>query len=144
MPSTFGKRNPTSQVYDFAFDFNLGLARRDSNNTSIRIDYSNIQGYWDSVVNSPGIQSRDLGRLENRFFAPTKLDWEKLYSDPSELQWGPDEDQIISKDLTLPIFWQSIEQCSVNGSDYGEGFGAYVQGKLDAKFLFGFSLVVSL
>jgi len=42
--STLGKRNPTSQVYDFAFDFNLGLARRDTNNTSRLLECPGLLG----------------------------------------------------------------------------------------------------
>jgi chitinase len=71
-----GKRSPTSQVFDFNFDFNFDLVRRDTNNTSLRMDYSNIAGYWKSIVDSPGIQSRSLKEpvLVDHFFAPTNTD----------------------------------------------------------------------
>ncbi|KAL6910196.1 glycosyl hydrolases family 18 domain-containing protein [Trichoderma evansii] len=45
VPLGIGNRTPTSPVYDFSFDFNLGLMRRDSDNTRIRLDYSNVPGY---------------------------------------------------------------------------------------------------
>lgn len=37
--------NSVSAVYDFSFDYNLGLVRRDAGKLSIRMDYSNVKGY---------------------------------------------------------------------------------------------------
>ena len=74
---------PTSQVFDFTFDFNFKLVRRDSKNTSIRIDYSNVQGYWDTVADSPGIQSDGPNK---RFFAPFSHHWIDLLKDSSTFE----------------------------------------------------------
>ncbi|KAJ8128780.1 hypothetical protein O1611_g4852 [Lasiodiplodia mahajangana] len=145
MPPEVVKRGPTSQVFDFRFDFNFDLVRKDTNNTSIRIDYSNIKGYWNAVVNSPGIQSRDLGpRLEERYFAPDHIDWRKVYTNSESFQYEPDAAIPIKEDMSAPLFWQTVEQCNLDGSDYDEGFGAYVQGRLDAEYYYGFSLIASL
>lgn len=114
--------------------------RRDSKNTSIRLDYSNIQGYWDSIVDAPGIQSRDLdSTLASRFFAPTKQDWEKAYSasDPNGvgLHYKSSDAISIKVDMSAPLFWQITgDQCVLEGDDYQEGFGAYVTGNLDVSY----------
>ncbi|EHK22022.1 glycoside hydrolase family 18 protein [Trichoderma virens Gv29-8] len=108
VPLSIGKRTPTSVVYDFSFDFNLGLMRRDSNNTRFRLDYSNVKGYWDHLVNAPGIQSRDLNRLESRFFAPTTEDWDSVF-DKVEFDWSHTDATQIKGDLSAPVFWQSVE-----------------------------------
>lgn len=133
-------RQPTSQVFDFYFDFDMGLVRRDTNNTNIRIDYSNVKGYWDSVVNSPGIQSRDLTR---RFFAPSSVDWENKYSSDGYSSLEDSKSFDISEDIQAPLLWQTAQDCPVDGSTFDEGIGAYIEGKLNAHFLYGFSMVVS-
>lgn len=137
-----GGRTPTSPVYDFSFDFNLGLMRRDSNNTRFRLDYSNVPGYWNHLVNAPGIQSRSLNKLESRFFAPTTEDWNTAFA-TAEFDWSPTDATRIQKDVSAPVFWQSAGDCSIGDSTYAEGFGAFVQGNIDAKFWFGFSMIVS-
>ncbi|KAL7895963.1 glycoside hydrolase family 18 protein [Trichoderma sp. TUCIM 5745] len=108
IPKTFGGRQPTSQVFDFYFDFNMGLVRRDTNSTSIRIDYSNVKGYWNSVVNSPGIQSRDLKR---RFFAPSSVDWQQKYSSDGYSTFGDLKSFDISEDVQAPLLWQAAQGC---------------------------------
>lgn len=146
IPEEMAKRSPTSKVYDFSFDFNLNLIRRDSDNLSIRIDYSNVRGYWDSIVDAPGIQSRSLENVEGRFFAPTTTDWQELYAkatDSEDFNYNPDDTISINEDMSAPLFWQTTQDCPVDGEDYDEGFGAYVEGRVDATFYYGFSMIVS-
>ena len=50
-------RNPTSAVYDLTFDYDVALVRRDAGDFSIHMDYSNVNGYWDAVVDSAMIAS---------------------------------------------------------------------------------------
>ncbi|TGO46100.1 hypothetical protein BCON_0345g00010 [Botryotinia convoluta] len=72
-----GKRTTTSKVYDFRFDFNMELAKKDKDTpTTFGIDICNLPTYWDSIVDAPGIQSRDLNNLETRYFAPTASTWQ--------------------------------------------------------------------
>ncbi|KAM0471051.1 hypothetical protein ACHAPX_009621 [Trichoderma viride] len=141
IPKRFGDRQPTSAVFDFYFDLNMGLVRRDTNNTSIRIDYSNVKGYWNSVVSSPGIQSRDLTR---RFFASSPVDWQKKYSSGGYSAFEDSKSFDISDDVQAPLLWQTAQDCPVDGSTFDQGIGAYIKGKLNAHFLYGFSMVASL
>ncbi|KAK3933773.1 putative glycosyl hydrolases family 18 protein [Diplogelasinospora grovesii] len=41
-------------VYDLTFDYDFRRVPRDLGETQWRLDYSNEEGYWDSVVDSPG------------------------------------------------------------------------------------------
>ncbi|KAG8353315.1 hypothetical protein FVEN_g8694 [Fusarium venenatum] len=41
----------SEQVYDLVFDYNFKRVPRDLGTTQMRIDYSNKDGYWDTVVN---------------------------------------------------------------------------------------------
>ncbi|KAL6690469.1 glycoside hydrolase family 18 protein [Trichoderma pleuroticola] len=143
IPSSVGGRIPTSPVYDFSFDFNLGLMRRDTNNTSIRLDYSNVKGYWDHLVDTPGIQSRDTNSLKSRFFAPTTVDWNSVF-EKEHFDWSPSDTTKIKDDLNTILFWQTAGDCDINGTSFGEGFGAFVQGAIDANFWFGFSMIATL
>lgn len=137
------KRKPTSEILDFAFDLDTSLARRDTNNTSIRIDFSNAKGYWDKLVDSPGIQSRDLGKLGERYFAPKNDDWRDVYGVTGNFDWDSDVAWNIEEDISAPIFWETIDSCPIGDDLYGEGVAAYVTGNIDAQFWFGFSIVVS-
>ncbi|CAM1509829.1 Fc.00g001640.m01.CDS01 [Cosmosporella sp. VM-42] len=144
VPATIGKRSPTSEVFEFTFDFDMSLLRRDTNNTSIRMDYSNVRGYWDSVVDSPGIQSRDLGNLDKRYFAPLNANWRELFENAESFQWEPEDAQKIQKDIKAPLYWETVDDCPIDGGAYGEGIGAYVAGNMDAEFWFGFSMIATM
>lgn len=115
--------------------------RRDTNNTSIRLDYSNVKGYWDHLVDTPGIQSRDMNSLKSRFFAPTTVDWNSVF-EKEYFDWSPSDATKIRDDLNTILFWQTAGDCDINGTSFGEGFGAFVQGTIDANFWFGFSMIV--
>lgn len=139
IPAEYSAQGLTSAVYDFTFDRNLGLMRRDTNNTRIRLDYSNAQNYWDAIVDSPGIQSRHVGTLEERFFAPDKAEWTKKGLD---FEFDTSNGETIQKDIGTPLFWQTVDDCDVSGSEFSEGVGVYVDGTIDAKLFYGFSLIV--
>ncbi|SCO15302.1 related to chitinase [Fusarium fujikuroi] len=141
IPHAFSHHQRFSQIFDFTFDFNFKLMRRDSNNTSIRMDYSNAPGYWNQLVDRPGIQSRDLKHLDERFFAPTDLEWNSVYDDDDKYTFDPKSATTIKRDVSAPLYWQTVDNCDIDGSDYNEGFGAYVDGEIDAQFYYGFSLI---
>ncbi|KAF5676733.1 glycoside hydrolase family 18 [Fusarium denticulatum] len=141
IPHAFSHHQRFSQVFDFTFDFNFKLMRRDSNNTSIRMDYSNAPGYWNQLVDRPGIQSRDLKHLDERFFAPTDLEWNSVYDDDDKYTFDPKSATTIKRDVSAPLYWQTVDNCDIDGSEYNEGFGAYVDGEIDAQFYYGFSLI---
>ncbi|KAJ4386833.1 hypothetical protein N0V93_009731 [Gnomoniopsis smithogilvyi] len=135
-----GKRTPTSVVFDFSFDYNMDLLRRDSTQVSVRMDYSNVEGYWKSIVDSPGVQSRDL---KNRYFGPVP-DWEALLDQVGSVDGAisTNNSAKINEDVSAPLFWEAAtEECVIDGDSYGEGFGAYVSGTIDATFYYGFSTV---
>jgi chitinase len=138
VPTHLAKRDPTSQVFDFSFDFNLSLMRRDTNNTSIRLDYSNMPGYWSSIVDSPGIQN---GNADKRFFAPAFTQWEGRYGELN-FKYGPQLAGRIREEIDAVLFWSAEGDCPRGeGLSFGEGFGAYVDGHIDAAFHYGFSVI---
>jgi chitinase len=139
IPSQFEGR-ATSAVFDFAFDYNFKLIRRDSDQTSIRLDYSSIPGYWNSLVDSDGDDSTDARRLRERYYSRDDIAWSEKFN-----QLSLDERHTINvdKSLTQAMYWDSIDSCDVNGEKFGEGLGAYIDGSISASFEFGWSLYVS-
>ncbi|KAF9784244.1 hypothetical protein IL306_007712 [Fusarium sp. DS 682] len=142
--SKHSRRAATSKVFDFTFDRNLNHARSDSGNTKVRIDYSNVGGYWDAAVDSPGIDYDDKAlthRIEKRFFAERNADWRTLSSSVKTREYKGDIP--IDEDVDEPLFWDTAEDCEFNGKDYEIGFGAHVGGKVRAYLKYGFTIVVS-
>ncbi|RYP44871.1 hypothetical protein DL768_008713 [Monosporascus sp. mg162] len=139
LPLHLSKR-ATSVVFDFTFDYDFKLVRKDSAQTSIRLDYSSIPGYWDDLVDSEGIQSKeaDPERLRQRFFSQELIDWNDKFNSLNIMEH---DHQHVKKSLSQPLYWQSVDSCLVDGDLYGEGFGVYVDGSLDVDFGYGFTLV---
>lgn len=44
LPESLTSKDPTGAVFDFVFDYNMELLRRDSGPLSMRVDYSNVGG----------------------------------------------------------------------------------------------------
>ncbi|CAG8071629.1 unnamed protein product [Penicillium olsonii] len=141
------KRNPTSKVYDFKFDYNMDLSRRDTtNHTSVRLDYSNVQGYWDKIVDSPGIDeddgSKEARSLVKRFYSSSNSDWRSNYgTSNTHFQYENTNAIPVKQDLSELVWYQKAKECKIEGEDYGESFAAYVTGEIDAQMYIGFSMV---
>ncbi|KAJ5124812.1 uncharacterized protein N7515_008637 [Penicillium bovifimosum] len=143
------KRNPTSQVYDFKFDYNMGLSRRDTTNrTSICLDYSNVKGYWDKTVDSPGVEDDDgvmeARSLVKRFWSSSPKDWKRSYTSSrshADFEYESTNAIPIKQNISELVWYQTARDCEVEGEDWGEAFAAYVAGGIDAKMYIGFSMV---
>ncbi|ATY66444.1 bacteriodes thetaiotaomicron symbiotic [Cordyceps militaris] len=132
-------KQATSEVFDLLFDFDVMLMRRDSEKTSIRIDVTNAADYWDSIDDSPGIQSRDL---HERFFAPESLQWKQRF-DSANVSYKSDAAIKVKKDIDISYLWHSAKECTVaSGNGFIEGLAAYVSGALDILLTYGFSAIV--
>lgn len=61
VPRRLEKRAPANRVvYDLTFDYDFRRVPRDLGDTQMRIDFSNEEGYWDSVVASAADNDSDL------------------------------------------------------------------------------------
>ncbi|KAF2994020.1 hypothetical protein E8E14_001381 [Neopestalotiopsis sp. 37M] len=60
VPGHIKKRttDPDPVIYDLTFDYDFRRVPRDLGDTQFRLDYSNEEGYWDTVVDSPGQKRR--------------------------------------------------------------------------------------
>lgn len=142
MPDHLAKlHTPTSPIYEFSFDFNKHERRADAN-VSIRMDMTNVKGYWDGLVDSPGVQKRDV---ERRYLSSLNLEWKKTLQKGDRFQYGSGEYGLkVKKDLSTPVFWQAVENCPIGGKHYGEGIAAFMEGKVDARLHYAATVIVSI
>lgn len=149
LPSHLGERAPTSDVFEFSFDFDLERIRRDSSNTKIRVDYSNVRGYWNSIFESgEDIRSASSEQMAKRFSAPGIADWRRAHRHRASKRDDDIDDEIegdwnISEDFSTPLLWDSTGECPMLGENFEHGFAAHIEGSMDATFQYGFTLVVS-
>ncbi|KAF1988220.1 glycoside hydrolase family 18 protein [Aulographum hederae CBS 113979] len=131
--------SPNSTVYDFTFDYNIGLVRRDAGRISIRMDYSNVPGYWGHVVNSPGMRKRNLNQLVDRFFSSRTKDWDNKFNELDRVENSGD---IMRGSLDQLVFFER-KMCTTSKGQYGQGIAVAIEGNTDIVGAYGFSLVAT-
>lgn len=110
LPADVVRRGPTSEVYNFSFDFNVSLRRRDSNSTRVPIDFSSHRGYCDKLVDADGVQGSSGSRGGNsdkqrRYFGPDPHGWMDEYDDMMSVVAEEDSDSIdISGPMDRPLY----------------------------------------
>ncbi|PNP61480.1 hypothetical protein FNYG_13767 [Fusarium nygamai] len=141
LPDHLAKRyTPTSPIYEFSFDFNKHERRADAE-VAIRMDMTNVKGHWDGLVDSPGVKKRDI---ERRYVSRLNTDWKKTLQQGDRFQYNSGENSLrVKKDLSTPVFWQAIENCSVGGERFGQGIGAYIQGNVDANMSYAVTVIAA-
>ncbi|OAL51441.1 hypothetical protein IQ07DRAFT_586945 [Pyrenochaeta sp. DS3sAY3a] len=147
VPKELAQRNPTSVVYDFKFDYNIALARRDTGRLSIRLDYSNVPGYWYAVVDTPGgKKKRDLKTLVDRFF--DNGDTNAWYRRFNGLKFYPGNSVKVTEKLDRLVYHNgqvcSFDEQPTNGEGkLGESLSIAMQGSANLELHFGFSLIAT-
>jgi chitinase len=105
------------------------------------MDITNVKGYWDDLVDSPGVERRDL---EYRYHSYLNLDWRAKFQKGDKFKYGTGESALkVQQDLSTPVFWQAVEDCPVGDKDYGEGIAAFIEGKVDANMYYAATIIVS-
>ncbi|KAF9760749.1 hypothetical protein IL306_004142 [Fusarium sp. DS 682] len=105
------------------------------------MDITNIKGYWDSLIDSPGVKKRNV---ERRYLSSLNLDWKKTLQKRDSFQYGHSENPLrVEKNLSMPVFWQAAENWSVGDMHYGEGIAAFIEGRVDANLHYGVTVIVT-
>ncbi|PHH89142.1 hypothetical protein CDD83_6593 [Cordyceps sp. RAO-2017] len=85
LPHHVARSTPADpRVFDAEISYDFGLAKRDSGDIYVRIDYSNSQGYWDSIVQGDPVTSkskRAASPLSKRFYSAAESDWKKKFDE---------------------------------------------------------------
>lgn len=142
MPDHLADRyTPTSPIYEFSFDFNKDERRADAE-VAIRMDVTNVKGYWDGHLDSPSIRKRDV---ERRYLSPLNTPWKHVSRKRDLFKQSTGGNALeIKKNITAPVFWQAAENCAVGNKRYGEGVGAFIDGNVDAKMYYAVTLIVRI
>lgn len=88
-----GRMAAPRYVMDLTFDFNFGLVKRADSDIYLRVDYSNLRGYWNLAVDSDGDKKRrDLKTYNKRFFSDNEASW--LSGESKNLSVTPSIDKL--------------------------------------------------
>ncbi|KAJ5057413.1 hypothetical protein PSV09DRAFT_2197870, partial [Bipolaris maydis] len=130
LPEKVARRSPTSIVYDFKFDYNIGLVRRDAGRLSIRLDYSN----------------RDLKTLVDRFFDYGNT--EAWYNRFNKLGFLTGNSIKITEKLDRLVYHNGqtcnyIDKPVDEEGKLGESLSVAMQGSSSIELHYGFSMIAT-
>jgi hypothetical protein len=131
LPLAYGYNNFT--VMELLFDYDFSLTRRDSGDIALRVDYSNIPGYWNAVVDTPGgLRKRDSTK---RGFG--RLDWwaAKIKSLRDKGIWGTMNNKISQRILS------ATKDCTAETNAY---LDIVASGAFGLRYRFGFTFTGSI
>ncbi|RAQ66659.1 hypothetical protein AFCA_000187 [Aspergillus flavus] len=141
VPGHLAKRGATtSPVFDFTFDYNTALVRRDAGEFSVRMDFSNVPGYWNAVVDAPGSSSskRDLNQLVNRFYGSS----DQWYTKFKSLKFPAAQGTKYTEKLDQLVY-HNPQICVYEGTKVGESLSVAMEGTTTVESHFGFSLIAT-
>lgn len=128
-----------SVLYEIELNYDFSLVKRDAGDIFIRIDYSNMGGFWENIVKAdPASKKRSLA---NRFWSARVHDWKSKF------------EVIRSGGIALPSMkFENLDALIIGaGKDKkckGKGDQGFlsvkVQGDIDLRMRFGFSFVGKL
>ncbi|TGO13947.1 hypothetical protein BTUL_0060g00020 [Botrytis tulipae] len=137
LPSIYtGAANRTVSDLEISYDF--GLVKRDAGDVYIRIDYSNLEGYWNAVVNGAGeSKKRSIDEIAKRFFSPNATSWKSKFDDVRSGASDALDHTLFATAFTSPLY-SSSESCEGEDDNYASiGFS----GNVSSKARFGYSFV---
>ncbi|KAK3347619.1 glycosyl hydrolases family 18-domain-containing protein [Neurospora tetraspora] len=159
----------TPVVYDLTFDYDFTRVPRDLGDTQMRIDFSNQDDYWNTVVSAAGNTKKKIKRsladtggnharwleeefrddyhfgalsrrdLEERWFGSGVLDWLARIVKPEITR----EFTYDYKDTLTAKLIDETWQCNRNGIDYEGHILAQALLKVNVATSFGFTLIVT-
>ncbi|KAF5862395.1 hypothetical protein ETB97_011752 [Aspergillus alliaceus] len=141
VPGHLAKRGETtSPVFDFTFDYNTALVRRDAEKFSVRMDFSNVPRYWNAVVDAPGPSSskRDINQLVGRFYGSS----DEWYTKFKSLKFPAAQGTKYTEKLDQLVY-HNPQICEYAGTQVGESLSVAMEGTTTVESHFGFSLIAT-
>ncbi|KAL6362867.1 hypothetical protein LRP88_04181 [Fusarium phalaenopsidis] len=123
----------SKEVMDLEFSYDFGLAKRQSDDVFIRIDYSNMPGYWDRIVEDPG-----------RFFSADPYNWVKKFDFIRKNRYYTQlksTKKSVTLSETLDKTLRDNLQCKEDANGY---LDMRATSSFDAKTKFGITLIGKL
>ncbi len=76
LPGHLRKRaSPGAVIYNLTYTYNFKLAKRDSGDIFIRIDYSDSHDYFDKIVAADPVTGKGKRELHPRYWSPLSSSW---------------------------------------------------------------------
>ncbi|KAK2764375.1 hypothetical protein FQN54_009069 [Arachnomyces sp. PD_36] len=135
------KRESKQPVMDLTFDYNFKKIKRADEKVYIRIDFSNVFGYYQKIINDDPVKSKrsPASPLMPRFYSENEEDWQSRFEELTEDQ---DDDYYTEFESDVDeLLYGTGEKC--DGSD-DQFLDLKVGGKAAARAKWGFSLVGTL
>lgn len=140
----FKRSVPSRDVMDLEFSYDFKLMKRSDEKVQFRIDYSNMVGYWDTVVDEPGekrkrsnlprqMSQRDL--IDKRFFSEDVASWGDKFDDLDEPAFFVN----LTEPATEVIIDEELKKC--NSEEYLQ---IKSEGTCTAHAKFGFTIIGTL
>jgi chitinase len=140
----FKRLVPTREVMDLEFSYDFKLMKRSDEKVQFRVDYSNIAGYWETVVDAPGekrkrsslppqMSQRDL--IDKRFFSGDVASWGDKFDDLDEQAFFVN----LTEPATEVIIDEKLKKC--DGEEYLQ---VQSDGTCTAYAKFGFTIIGTL
>lgn len=124
-----------SIVYDIELSYDFSLVKRDAGDIYMRLDYSNVPGYFEDIVKADHAKKRSL---DKRFWSASSSDWESKVANIRTSGIVHPSMSVDDVDALL-IGTEKNDKCK---SDSDDGFlSVKVTGKLEQRMRFGYTFV---
>lgn len=125
------------QILDAEISYDFGLVKRDSGDIYIRIDYSNSQGYWDSIVQGDPA-------LSERFYSASASDRKAKFDALRKVDYPPlvflGQGSLNKNNFDILLSGETAEKCPSSSGD--DGFLKMdISGWLHEELEFGYMFI---
>ncbi|KAH6871039.1 hypothetical protein B0T10DRAFT_417778 [Thelonectria olida] len=134
----------SKEVMDLEFSYEFQNVKRGTDDIYFRADYSNIAGYWDTIVDQPGITGKRSRSLHPRNIAQRDLD-KRFFADDSA-DWANRFEELRSRKYYTD-FSESAESTIIHSKlDCGHGGWLTIEsaGEVSVQAKFGYTLIGTL
>ena len=128
---------PTGAVVDdIELSYNFGLAKRDAGDIFVRVDYSNVENYYEQVVQGSPQTKRSL---EKRYYSQNPASWKAVFDGLHS------EDESMSSlkiaDLDAMLVAESGKNKKCKGDNADAFLSIQIGGPVQQKMQFGFTFM---
>ncbi|KAK3168950.1 hypothetical protein OEA41_005398 [Lepraria neglecta] len=137
LPKHIKRSAPTGAVvHDIELSYNFGLAKRDAGDIFVRVDYSNVENYYEQVIQGSPQTKRSL---EKRYYSPNPASWKAIFDGLRS------EDESMSslkiEDLDAMLVAESGKNKKCKGDNADAFLSIHIGGPVQQKMQFGFTFV---
>lgn len=173
LPHHLYKRGLRGTVYDLTFDYDFRRVPRDFGDTQLRVDFSNEEGYWDSVVDRPGQSKKkrddmqefrqnrkrwleeewrdvyhlggmDQEELHKRWFASSAIAWLANLVGIGQAKVTNELHHTVDETLSVILIDQQFGPCPIGPATAQGNLRATLDARLQVDTSFGLTIIATL